>query len=136
MLDRWERWTGRGTLGPKGPGNRRPDSNVTKVLASVRWAVRELSRNPAFSTSMIAVLTVALGVSSAAFAFTDGVLLKPLRYVDSDRLVAVWAARSGEGLDRVPLTQWDIQQVMARTDVFESVGGSRSSGAPCNSPMA
>ena len=93
------------------------------MTAEVGWLVREMRRNLRFTGSLVLVLTLALGLATSIFAFADGVLLKPLRYSDSDRLVAVWGQRPAEGLDRVPLTQWDIQQLIERSDVFESVGG-------------
>ncbi len=55
-----------------------------------RFALRKLQRSPVFT--LVAILTLALGIGSttAIFSIVDGVLLKPLPYRDSGRLVVVW----------------------------------------------
>ncbi|MEM7417329.1 MAG: ABC transporter permease [Gemmatimonadota bacterium] len=62
----------------------------------VRWGVRSLRRRPGFSA--IAILTVALGIGSANTVFTvvDAVVLEPLPYPESDRLVSMWTTFGGQ----------------------------------------
>src|SRR5215471_13185286 len=53
----------------------------------VRFAFRQLTRSPGFTS--VAVLTLALGIgaNSAIFALADATLLRPLSFTDADRLV-------------------------------------------------
>ena len=66
-----------------------------------RYAVRSLRFSP--GVTLVAVLTLAVGiaVTTAMFTVVDGVLLKPLRYPDADRIVALsthWTDRQREDL--------------------------------------
>ena len=65
------------------------------LLQDLRYSLRSLRKSPAFS--VIAVLTLALGISAntALFSVVQGVLLNPLPYPHSDRLTAVYARTSG-----------------------------------------
>lgn len=94
-----------------------------RTFVDLASLLRSMRRNAGFSISLVGVLAIALGLATSVFAFADGVLLKPLRYADEARIVSVWASRPTEGLERVPLTQWDVNRLRERADIFESVGG-------------
>jgi predicted permease len=77
----------------------------------VRYAVRTLRRSPGFST--VAVLTVALGIGSTTtiFSFVNAVLLNPLVYPASDRLVVVAPTMNGIPVSVTPgdFLEWQHQ---------------------------
>src|SRR5215467_15755657 len=60
------------------------------IRQDVRYAVRGLLRNTGFSATAIASLVLGIGASLAIFTVTDNLLLRPLPYRDSGRLVMVW----------------------------------------------
>jgi putative ABC transport system permease protein len=64
------------------------------MIEDVRYAFRQLRKNPGFAA--IAVLTLGLGIGAAAaiFGLIRGVLLSPPPYADPDRLVLVTPART------------------------------------------
>jgi predicted permease len=51
---------------------------------------RSLRRAPVFSSAVILSLTIGIGAAAAIFAVVNAVLLRPLPYGHSDRLVGVW----------------------------------------------
>ena len=63
---------------------------MDRFRQDLAFAVRALRRRPSFTA--VAVITLALGIGSttAMFSVVRGILLRPLPYPDSERIVTVW----------------------------------------------
>ena len=59
------------------------------LLFDLRDAIRGLSRDRAYSLTVVLTLALTVGAATAVFSIVDGVLLKPLAYRESQRLVSV-----------------------------------------------
>jgi putative ABC transport system permease protein len=57
------------------------------MLSDIRFIFRALSKSPAFTIASIATLALGIGANTAIFSVIDAVLLQPLPYPDSSRLV-------------------------------------------------
>jgi putative ABC transport system permease protein len=64
-------------------------SASSRVLHDVRDAIRLFRSKPGFSVVAIATVALAIGANTAMFSFVNGILLSPLPYPDSDRIVRV-----------------------------------------------
>ena len=65
------------------------------MIRDLRFAIRQMFRNPGFAATAILVLALGIGASVAIFAFVDAALIKPLPYQQPDRIVAVFETVSG-----------------------------------------
>jgi putative ABC transport system permease protein len=61
----------------------------SSLFHDFRYAARALRNRPDFSVVAVATIAVSLGANTAMFSFLNGVLLRPLPYADSDRIVRV-----------------------------------------------
>jgi predicted permease len=55
----------------------------------LKYALRVLPRTPAFTTTAIVTLALAIGANTAVFSLVDAILIKPLPYPEPDRLAYV-----------------------------------------------
>jgi macrolide transport system ATP-binding/permease protein len=74
---------------------------LDSLARDVKFAIRQLVRNPAFAATAIVVLALGIGASTAIFAFVDAALLEPLPYANPNQLVEV-----NEGSDQFP--EWPL----------------------------
>jgi predicted permease len=78
----------------------------------LRHGLRLLGNNPGFTT--VAVLTLALGIgaNAAIWSVVDGVLLSPLPYRDPGRLVRVYHANPGQGVEDGAFSPQDFDDLV------------------------
>jgi putative ABC transport system permease protein len=81
-----ERWRGDAAAAVAND-NLRKAGRMDRMSQEFRHAARRLLRSPAFTLTAVATLALAIGANSAIFAIVQHVVLNPLPYPESSRLI-------------------------------------------------
>src|SRR5579872_3222845 len=94
---------------------------LSNARQDLRYALRMLAKNPAFGTMAILTLAIGIGANTAIFSFVNSVLLRPLPYLDADRLAIIL---SGQGnANRAPVSTFELFHIRERTKEFDEIAG-------------
>jgi predicted permease len=90
-------------------------------MNDLRFAVRQLLKNPGFTA--VAVLTLALGIgaNTAIFSIVNGLLLRPLPYRDSERLATIWTHSPGANVAQDWPSPGQFSAIKANEGAFEAL---------------
>ena len=91
-------------------------------VGQLRYAARSLSRARTFSIATIATIALGVGAGCAVFTLVDAVLLRPLPYPDSDRLVGLWHSFPGIDMPVVRQSPGTYTSYRKLAKSFESIG--------------
>ncbi|PYT93609.1 MAG: hypothetical protein DMG36_09000, partial [Acidobacteria bacterium] len=59
-------------------------------MYQIRFALRSFVKNPGFALAALLSLAIGIGANTSIFSVANALLLRPLPYEGSDRLVILW----------------------------------------------
>jgi hypothetical protein len=62
---------------------------MQKIFLDLRFVFRQLRKSPGFVVTAVLMLAFGIGATTAIFSIVEGVLLRPLPFPDSERLVSL-----------------------------------------------
>jgi len=98
-----------------------PQERWSTLKQEVRFAFRQLRRNPGFAASVIATLAVGIGGTTAVFTVFNTVLLTPLPYEEPGQLVRLYQQEPGKPDTRQSLTGAHFASVRENAASFEAL---------------
>src|SRR2546421_5917576 len=98
------------------------------LFKDLRYGIRSLLKQPAFT--LVAVVTLALGIggNSAMFSVVNAVLLRPLQYPESDRIVVLEGINPPRGITQSNMSISGFADLQRQNQVFEQLTGVFSGG--------
>ena len=104
---------------------------MQKLLFDLRFAVRQLAKSPGFAITAVVMLAFGIGATTAIFSIVEAVLLRPLPFPDSERVMVLSDRLAGVnvgGNNEVGVTVPDIRTYTRQTHAFTALGGYQGSG--------
>jgi len=89
------------------------------LVQDIRLALRQLSRNLAFTVTAVATLSVGIGATTSVFSLVNGVLLNPLGFTRPDRLVYLGATDPHGAPEEV--SPQDLRDFETQTHSFSAI---------------
>ncbi|HEU4931344.1 MAG TPA: ABC transporter permease [Pyrinomonadaceae bacterium] len=105
---------------------------LESVVQDLRFTLRQLRKNPAFTFTATAMVALGIGASVAIFAFVDAALIKPLPYHNTSRLLFV--TETTPEIPRAALSYPDYLDWKKLNRVFESLDIYNGRGYPLATP--
>jgi putative ABC transport system permease protein len=99
----------------------RGSASFDQLIHDLRYAGRTLGKNPGFATLTILILALGIGANTAVFSVVHAVLLKPLPFFESDRLVLLWEDKSQIGFPRGTPAPANYADWKAQSKAFEQI---------------
>jgi len=98
-----------------------PREHVARLAQDLGYALRLMRKSPAFTAAIVLTLGLGIGANTAIFTVLDAVLLRPLAYPDSDRLVAIFLTETRAGATRAPTSPANYLDWKARSRTVDQM---------------
>jgi putative ABC transport system permease protein len=98
---------------------------MSTLLYDLRYGLRMLLKNPGFTFAALITLALGIASSTAIFSVIDGVLLHPLPYPDSEKIVTVEPVQRTTGTPGVDSAPANYIDWAAQNDVFSQMAAAR-----------
>ncbi len=93
---------------------------MTTLWQDIRYGARMLLKNPGISIIVVIALALGIGANSAIFSVVNAVLLRPMPYEESDRLI--FLNEKSPVLDEMSISYPNFSDWRAQTQTFEKIG--------------
>src|SRR5262245_17683696 len=91
-------------------------------MNDLKFALRQLLKNPGFTAAAILTLALGIGANTAVFSVINAVILRPLPYPEPERLVTLWERSPERGVEQERVSGPNYLDWRAQNTVFTDLG--------------
>ena len=102
---------------------------MENLLQDIRYGIRGLFKRPGFTAVAVITLALGIGANSAMFSAVNAVLLRPLSFPESERIVLVVGVNPQQGITDSNLSVPDFADWQNQNQVFEQMAGFVTGGS-------
>ncbi|PYL05293.1 MAG: ABC transporter permease [Verrucomicrobia bacterium] len=95
------------------------------MLKDIRFASRQLVKQPAFTSIAVVTIALAIGATTAVLSLVNGLMVRPLPYREPQQLVLLLQHFKSQNLERIPVSPPEFKDYEARAHSFEKLGAFR-----------
>jgi len=92
------------------------------MLKDIRFASRQLVKQPAFTSIAVVTIALAIGATTAVLSLVNGLMVRPLPYREPQQLVLLLQHFKSQNLERIPVSPPEFKDYEARAHSFEKLG--------------
>ncbi|MCI0541423.1 MAG: ABC transporter permease [Verrucomicrobiales bacterium] len=94
---------------------------LENLLQDARYGTRKLRKNRGFTAVAVITLALGIGATTVVFSIVNGVLLQPLEYPGSERIVNVWESDPKKGFQSNYTSPANFVDWRRENQVFEAI---------------
>src|SRR6185369_1730870 len=91
------------------------------MINDLQYGLRMLWKHKGVSAIALLTLALGIGVNSAIFSVVNAVVLRPLPYPESERLMVVWGNLHKTGLEEIEISALEFQDFQQQCQAFEHI---------------
>jgi putative ABC transport system permease protein len=94
---------------------------MESLFQDIQYGIRVLLKNRSFTVVAVVALALGIGANSAIFSVVNSVVLSPLPYKDSDRLVTIWTNLKQPGLEKIVVSAPELEDFREQSTSFDQI---------------
>ena len=94
---------------------------MDSLFQDIKYGVRKLLKDRSFTAVAVFALSLGIGANSAIFSVVNSVVLRPLPYKDSDRLVTIYSSLRQTGLEKIVVSAPELADFREQNNSFDQV---------------